>query len=356
MFTSSNGLSCTQDLNLQAITARIDPREEPRVTVTGFKTSFATACAGVAFFAAGALHAQTQISWAHVYEAQEPYHIWAEWVAEQFAERTEGRYEIVVHPASTLGSQVALAEGLDLGTIDMMYDGQFFAGTRYGPMALGSAPFVFGDYAHWERYRESDLFEDLAQGYRDATGDDVLALVYYGQRHMTSNQPITSPEDMEGMQVRVPNASLYTMFPRAVGANPTPMAFSEVYLGLQQGVVDAQENPLPTIQAQRFHEVQSHITLTGHITDALLTIVAAHTREMMSEEDYAILTELVQEGALRASDDIRQSELDLVEWFRDEGITVTEIDTAPFAEAVAPMLADEASWDEETYERLQALR
>lgn len=321
-----------------------------------FKGSIATACVGAAFFTAGAVHAQTQISWAHVYETQEPYHVWAEWVAEQFAERTEGRYEIVVHPASTLGSQVELAEGLDLGTIDMMYDGQFFAGTRYGPMALGSAPFVFADYAHWERYRESDLFEDLAQGYRDATGDDVLALVYYGQRHMTSNQPITSPADMEGMQVRVPNASLYTMFPRAVGANPTPMAFSEVYLGLQQGVVDAQENPLPTIQAQRFHEVQSHITLTGHITDALLTIVADHTREMMSEEDYAILAELVQEGALRASDEIRQSELDLVEWFRNEGITVAAIDTAPFEAAVAPLLAEEASWDDQTYERLQALR
>ena len=88
----------------------------------------------------------------------------------------------------------------------------------------------------------------------------------------------------------------------------------------------------------------------------LLTIVAAHTREMMSEEDYAILTELVQEGALRASDDVRQSELDLVEWFRDEGINVDEIDTAPFEEAVAPLLEDEASWDAETYERLQALR
>jgi tripartite ATP-independent transporter DctP family solute receptor len=316
----------------------------------------AVTCAGAALLSATAAHAQTQISWAHVYETQEPYHIWAEWVAEQFAERTDGRYEIVVHPASTLGSQVALAEGLDLGTIDMMYDGQFFAGTRYGPMALGSAPFVFADYEHWERYRDSDLFQDLAQGYRDATGDDVLALVYYGERHMTSNQPITVPEDMEGMQVRVPNASLYTMFPRAVGANPTPMAFSEVYLGLQQGVVDAQENPLPTIQAQRFHEVQSHITLTAHITDALLTIVAAHMREMMSDEDYAILTELVQEGALRASDDIRQSELELVDWFRSEGITVNEIDTMPFQAAVAPLLAEEASWDEETYARLQALR
>ncbi len=326
------------------------------MTGISMKRSFAIACTGATVFAAGALHAQTQISWAHVYETQEPYHVWAEWVAEEFAERTDGRYEIVVHPASTLGSQVELAEGLDLGTIDMMYDGQFFAGTRYGPMALGSAPFVFADYVHWERYRDSELFEDLAQGYRDATGDDVLALVYYGQRHMTSNTPINVPEDMEGMQVRVPNASLYTMFPRAVGANPTPMAFSEVYLGLQQGVVDAQENPLPTIQAQRFHEVQSHITLTGHITDALLTIVADHTREMMSDEDYAILTELVVEGALRASDEIRQSELDLVEWFRNEGITVTEIDTAPFQEAVTPLLAAEASWDAETYERLQALR
>lgn len=317
----------------------------------------AAVCCGVAtLLSATALHAQTTISWAHVYETREPYHIWAEWVAEEFAERTDGRYQIVVHPASTLGSQVALAEGLDLGTIDMMYDGQFFAGTRYGPMAIGSAPFVFEDYEHWEAYRESELFQDLAQGYRDATGDDVLALVYFGERHMTANKPIETPQDMVGLQVRVPDASLYTLFPRAVGASPTPMALSEVYLGLQQGVVDGQENPLPTIQAMRFHEVQSDISLTAHITDALLILVAGHVRNMMSEEDYAILTELSAEAALGASNDIRQSELDLVEWFRGEGVNVNEIDIVPFQEAIAPLLADEASWDVETMERLQALR
>lgn len=305
---------------------------------------------------ASTLYAQTTISWAHVYETREPYHVWAEWVAEEFAERTDGRYEIVVHPASTLGSQVALAEGLDLGTIDMMYDGQFFAGTRYGPMAIGSAPFVFEDFAHWEAYRESELFQDLAQGYRDATDDDVLALVYFGERHMTANRPITTPDDMNGLQVRVPDASLYTLFPRAVGASPTPMALSEVYLGLQQGVVDGQENPLPTIQAMRFHEVQSDISLTGHITDALLILVGAHVRNMMSEEDYAILTELSVEAALGASNDIRQSELDLVEWFRGEGVNVNEVDIAPFQEAIAPLLSQEATWDDETMERLQALR
>ncbi len=305
---------------------------------------------------ASALQAQTTISWAHVYETREPYHIWAEWVAEEFAERTDGRYEIVVHPASTLGSQVALAEGLDLGTIDMMYDGQFFAGTRYGPIAIGSAPFVFENYEHWEAYRESELFQDLAQGYREATGDDVLALVYFGERHMTANQAIETPDDMNGLQVRVPDASLYTLFPRAVGASPTPMALSEVYLGLQQGVVDGQENPLPTIQAMRFHEVQSDISLTAHITDALLILVGAHVRDMMSEEDYAILTELSAEAALGASNDIRQSELDLVEWFRGEGVNVNEIDIAPFQEAIAPLLSQEATWDDETMERLQALR
>ncbi len=316
----------------------------------------AISCGVAALLSATVAQAQTTISWAHVYETQEPYHIWAEWVAEQFAERTDGRYQIVVHPASTLGSQVAIAEGLDLGTIDMMYDGQFFAGTRYGPMAIGSAPFVFEDHDHWQAYRDSELFEDLAQGYRDATGDDVLGLVYFGQRHMTANRPITSPDDMRGLQVRVPDASLYTLFPRAVGASPTPMALSEVYLGLQQGVVDGQENPLPTIRSMRFHEVQSDISLTGHITDAILILVAGHVRNMMSDEDYEILTELSAEAALRASEDIRQSELDLVEWFRDEGVKVHEIDIAPFQDAVASLLEAEASWDEETMERLQALR
>ena len=98
-------------------------------------------------------------------------------------------------------------------------------------------------------------------------------MTYYGERQVTSNKKIEKPEDMAGLKIRVPDAPLYMMFPKAVGANPTPIAFAEVYLALQQGVVDAQENPLPTIEAKKFYEVQEYIVLTGHITDALLTIV-----------------------------------------------------------------------------------
>jgi tripartite ATP-independent transporter DctP family solute receptor len=304
----------------------------------------------------GAL-AQKELRWGHVYESQSPYHEWAVWAAKAFEERTDGRYSIEVYPASSLGKQVDLAEGLQLGTVDIIYDGQFFAGRRYGPMAIGSAPFMFEDYAHWQAYRDSTLFSDLSDGYANATGDDIAGLVYYGQRHVTSDTEIKTPTDMEGMKIRVPNASLYKMFPEAVGANATPMAFSEVYLALQQGVVDAQENPLPTIQFKKLHEVQDVITLTGHITDALLTIVAGRLADSMPKEDHTILMAVLDEAADGASADIRTAELELVDWFRQQGTTVNEVDRAPFRATVSKELnGPQATWDRETFDRLQALK
>ena len=144
---------------------------------------------------------------------------------------------------------------------------------------------MFRDYGHWNSFRNSPLFVELADGYKKKTGNEVITLTYYGERHVTSNREINKPEDMKALKIRVPDAPLYTMFPRAVGANPTPIAFAEVYLALASGTVDAQENPLPTIQAKKFYEVQKHIMLTGHITDALLTIVGGPTWGKLSAEE-----------------------------------------------------------------------
>jgi TRAP-type C4-dicarboxylate transport system substrate-binding protein len=240
--------------------------------------------------------------------------------------------------------------------VDIIYTGQLFAGRAFGPIAIGGAPFMFRDYAHWDAFRNSDLFAELSQGYTDATGNHIVAMTYYGARNVTSNEPVLTPADMEGMKIRVPNAPLYMMFPEAVGANPAPIAFAEVYLALQQGTVDAQENPLPTIQAKKFHEVQTDINLTEHITDALLTIVGGPAWDAMDEADRAALSEVATETAVCATDQIIQAEQDLVQWFRDEGINVNEVDRAPFIEAVravhnGPM----ATWDQETYDRLQAI-
>jgi TRAP-type C4-dicarboxylate transport system substrate-binding protein len=225
-------------------------------------------------------------------------------------------------------------------------------------MAITNAPFVLRDFDHWVSYRDSDLFAQLARGYDEKTGHHIASLTYYGQRHVTANREITKPADMNGMKLRVPPAPLFQMFTRSVGANATPIAFAEVYLALQQGTVDGQENPLPTIMAKKFHEVQSHIMLTGHITESLVTVVGGHVWGSMSDADKATFDEVLKAAAGKSTDAIREAEGRLADEFRKLGETVVEVDRGPFIEAAKPLHNDAdagATWDKEHYDALQAL-
>jgi TRAP-type C4-dicarboxylate transport system substrate-binding protein len=143
--------------------------------------------------------AQQKLKWAHVYETSESYHTAAVWAAGEIKKRTNGRYDIEVFPASTLGKETDINQGLTLGTVDIIYTGQLFAGRTYGPLAIGGAPYMFRDFDHWKRYAASPLFRELADGYQKAGGNKVITLTYYGERHVTSNKPINRPEDMKGL-------------------------------------------------------------------------------------------------------------------------------------------------------------
>ncbi|WP_136440430.1 sialic acid TRAP transporter substrate-binding protein SiaP [Pacificoceanicola onchidii] len=311
----------------------------------------------VAALAIGTMSYADELKFAHVYEVNHPLHKAAERAAELFEERTEGRHSIAVFPASALGKEADLNEGLSLGTVDIIYTGAGFAGSIYGPASMTDFPFTLRNLKHWEAYFNSDVFGEVAQGYADASGGNEIASVsYYGSRHVTSNKPIHSPADMEDLKIRVPNAPAYVLFPKAIGANPTPMAFAEVYLALQQGVVDAQENPLPTIQAKKFHEVQSDINLTGHITNSTYTVVSGIRLSMLSDEDKQILDAVLDETADMVTEAIVASEAELVGWFRDQGVNVNEVDRAPFIEAVAPALTTgDLPFPTDLYNALQTL-
>lgn len=316
----------------------------------------AVASAVTAVFAAP-LWAEEVLKFGHVYEAGTPYHEAALKVSEAFAAATDGKYKIEVFPASQLGKEAALNEALSLGTIDMIYTGVGFMGQSYPPIAITDFPFTMRGLDHWKAYGKSDLFAELAGEYTKVTGNHVTSMTYYGARHVTSNKPILTPADMEGLKIRTPNAPAYQLFPEETGANPTPMAFSEVYLALQQGVVDAQENPLPTIQFKKFYEVQSNINLTGHITNSLVTLVAPSTVAKLGEEDLAKLEVAIADAAAWASGEIETAENELADWFRAQGVTVNEVDRAPFIAAVAPALAsDKMPWDPSVFERLQAIQ
>ena len=304
----------------------------------------------------GAL-AQTKLKWAHVYETSEPYHTAAVWAAGEIAKRTNNRYQVEVFPASSLGKETDINQGLTLGTVDIIYTGQLFAGRTHGPLAIGGAPFMFRDFAHWQKYATGPLFQELAEGYRQKSGGNkVVAITYYGERHVTSNKAINRPEDMKGLKIRVPDAPLYTMFPRAVGANPTPIAFAEVYLALQNGTVDAQENPLPTIDAKKFYEVPKFIVLTGHITDALITIIGGPTWSKLSDADKKIFEDVLKQAATRATDEIIAVEKKMAAEFEKRGKTVVRVDRKPFRDATVKLHnGPDATWPKDVYEKLQKL-
>ena len=305
----------------------------------------------------GPASAQTKLKWAHVYEVNEPYHTEALWAADEIKKRTNGKYEIGVFPASQLGNENQINEGLGLGTVDMIYTGVAFAGSIHKPIAITNAPFVLRDFDHFMAYRASPLFRQIAKGYEDKTKHKVITLTYYGQRMVTANKAINKPEDMKGMKLRVPPAPLFLMFTKSVGANATPIAFAEVYLALQQGTVDGQENPLPTILAKKFYEVQSHIILSGHITESLLTIVGSHVWPKLNDAEKKIFEEVLGEAANKATKQIRDSEQKLADEFRKLNKTVIEPDRAAFRAAALPLHNDgSGGWSKAEYDALQALK
>ena len=303
--------------------------------------------------------AQIKLKWAHVYEVTEPYHTEALWAASEIRKRTNGKYDIEVFPASQLGNENQLNEGLGLGTIDIVYVGINFVAATYQPLGITGAPFMLRDFDHWKAYRASKLFSELAKGYEDKTRHKVAALTYYGQRHVTANKRISKPEDMKSMRLRVPAAPLFLMFTKSVGADATPIAFSDVYNALQQGLVDGQENPLPTIMAKKFYEVQSHIVLTGHITELMVTVVASHVLNRLTPDEQKLFADTLKEAAAKATEAIEASERILAGEFKKLGKTVVEPDREAFRKAAIPLHNDAsvgAGWTRAQYDELQALK
>ncbi|CAP44293.1 sialic acid TRAP transporter substrate-binding protein SiaP [Bordetella petrii] len=299
----------------------------------------------------GSALAQTKLKWAHVYETSEPFHTSSVWAAQEIEKRTNGRYHIDVYPASQLGKENDINQGLTLGTVDMIISGSSFAAKSFPRIGVTYYPYTFRSPEHLLAYTKSDIYKTLTQGYLEKTGNHIVATTYYGTRHTTSNRPFTTCPEMQGLKMRVPDVPAYLAMPRACGANTSPIAFAEVYLALQNGTVEAQENPLTTIEAKKFFEVQKNIVLTGHIVDHLNTVISGKLWKSLSEEDRKIFSEVAQQAAATASIEVAKREQELVEVFRKKGLNVAEVDTNAFRETVLKKVPFEqygyqkADWD-----------
>ncbi|MGO4448518.1 sialic acid TRAP transporter substrate-binding protein SiaP [Phyllobacterium sp. TAF24] len=318
-------------------------------------TAILGAVAALALSAAAA-QAQTVLKWAHVYETSEPFHTQSVWAAEEINKRTNGRYKIDVFPASQLGKEADINQGLKLGTVDIIISGSSFAARDFKPIGVTYFPYIFRNPEHLIAYTKSDIFKRLAKGYEDKTGNHIAAVSYYGTRHTTSNKPIAKCSDMQGLKIRVPDVPAYLAMPRACGANTTPIAFAEVYLALQNGTVEAQENPLTTIEAKKFFEVQKNIVLTGHIVDHLNTVISKTRWASLSDEDKKIFGDVMQEAAEKTTKIIEDKEKQLVTSFKERGLNVTEVDKADFEKNVMEKVKfEDFGYEKSDWEAIRAI-
>jgi tripartite ATP-independent transporter DctP family solute receptor len=279
------------------------------------------------------------------------------WAAEEIKKRSNGKFDIQVFPASTLGKETDINQGLQLGTVDMIISGPSFAARSYPRFGIAYYPFIFRDGEHLLAFAKSGVFKEMVDDFRAKTGIQVTAYTYYGARHTTAQKAFTNCEGMKGIKIRVPDVPAYTATPKACGANPTPIAFAEVYLALQNGTVEAQENPLTTIEAKKFYEVQKAIMLTGHIVDGLTTQIAPHVWSKLTEAEKTMFTDVTREAAARASAEIKKREGELVEEFRKKGLQVVNVDRKSFQDAVlknSPL--ESMGFTRSDFDKIQAAR
>ena len=271
---------------------------------------------------------------AHVYEVTAPTHAYGtEFLSQRLREKTDS-LDVTVYPAAQLGSESELLEQLVAGELDLAISGPSFLGMWHPPIGVMDAAFVSRDLDHMLEVARSDDMAPEWDELRKKYDVRVLDTWAYGSRHLTSNVPIRHPDDLTGFRLRMPGAQTFQASGEALGASPMPIAFSEVYLALQQGIADGQENPVPVIKAKGFHEVQKCLNLTGHIQSSLQILVNERTWNRMNTEQQNALRDSIQELGDEVYDGLMKDEKKLVEEWRKDGTMeiIEDVDVDAFRE------------------------
>jgi len=271
----------------------------------------------------------------------DPRNIAATAFAEEIAEKTGGAVTAVVYGSGELGGDTDLIDALALGggKVDIVIsDASNFA--QYEPtMGISALPFLFDDFDTAWAFMDSEIEAEAEEKLID---DNIRVLAHYdnGFRCVTNSiGPIETPEDMHGLLIRTPENPVIMSTMTALGANPQPLAFSELYDALEKGAYDAQENPIPVIYNNRLYEVQQYLSVTNHIYSGMCFAIAESTWNQLTTEQQQIVREAAEHSAQADRESNRQQTNDLIDKLEEQGMQINYPDTAPFAEATA-LVAD----------------
>lgn len=267
------------------------------------------------------------------------------------------------HWNATLFTQGSELEAIASGDLEMSITSAQELATFFPEWSIFAAGYVMQDADHQVAVFNDALMDPFKQKVEDALGVRLLAPMYLGRRHVNLRQTraevdVKTPADLSGINLRMPGSDAWQFLGRALGANPTPMAFAEVYTALQTGAVDGQDNPLPTVVDSKLYEVTKQIALTSHLVDWNFIAISAELYNGLSAEQQEAITT----AAVTAGDSERAAQLSkesaLVSYLEEQGMELYEPDVAAFRETVqAAYLGSDyaADWPEGTLEAINAL-
>ncbi|HSB69125.1 MAG TPA: TRAP transporter substrate-binding protein [Candidatus Methylomirabilis sp.] len=275
---------------------------------------------------------------AHTTPPDHPYTLGMVRYAQLVKERTRGRVAIQVHHSRELGDERQVVEGLQLGTIHLTVSSTGPLGGFVPEMNVVDLPFLFRDPEHAYKVLDGEIGRDLLARF-ERVGIKGLAFWENGFRHITSaKRPIREPGDLKGQRIRVMENRVHQAAFRQLGADATPMAWGEVFTSLQQGLLDAQENPIPIIYTFKLNEVQKYLSLTAHVYSPAPVLLSRKTWEKFPPEIQRVMLDTAREVAMYERDLIREQEQKELGELRARGMTVIENpDRAAFRAAMRPV-------------------
>ncbi len=320
------------------------------------------AIAGLAGLAAGCIagpamaQGKITLKLGHLANEQNPWHLASAKFADEVAKRTNGEIEIKVFPNEQLGKETDLIKGIQLGTVDFTITGESLQ--NWAPAAsLLAVPYALRDIKHLDAVVSGSVGTKIAKQIDEKTGLVPLAYFARGARQLTSNREIKSPADLNGLKLRVPNVPLFVKVWEQLGAKPTPMAFSEVFTSLQNGTIDAQENPLALIKSASFFEAQKYVNRTDHVLSWIYLVGSSKKMATLKPEHQKAIAEAAKVAQDFERGIFVEDERKLEDELKAKGMKFVEVDKAAFAakakDAVVAVLAADVK---PLYEELLAVK
>ena len=302
---------------------------------------------------------QVTIRWGDVVAGAHPSVQMIDRIAAEVKEKSGGRIVIQSFPGGQLGGLRDMIDAVANGAQQMVTEGAANFGAWVPSIGVVESPYVWRDADHLVKAMAGEVGKQMNDELVAKRGMRILGTTYYGTRHLTTtNKPVKTPADLAGFKLRVPENDVFKAMAEAWGARPTPMNFGELYLALKQGVVDGQENPLPTIKAGKFDEVQKYLVLTGHIITPRVIVVNEAFWKGLKPADQKIISDAVDAGITWQNAELIKQEKELVETFKAAGVNVVTVDVQAFRKPVvgAVVAKFESKWGKGTYEKLQAIK